>query len=153
MKVIFLDIDGVINVWRGSKKDLSGRFEQKPLENLKLILDAVPETQIVISSTWRLSDTLSELKAYFGEAGIDPERVLDVTPDLRRDEGQIVCSPDKGDEIEAWCQAKGSVAKMVIIDDVDVEQMAGLEEHFFQTKFEQGLTREQSLKIINHLKG
>jgi hypothetical protein len=36
-------------------------------------------------------------------------------------------------------------------DDVDLEQMEGLEEHFFQTEFEEGLTREQSLKIINHL--
>jgi hypothetical protein len=152
MKVIFLDIDGVINVWRGLQKDASGSFEQQPLENLKLILEAVPEAQIVITSTWRLFHTLTELKAFFEEAGIAPERVLDVTPDLRRDEGWIRHYPDRGEEIEAWCQAKGQVAKMAIIDDIDLEQMEGLEENFFQTEFEQGLTKEQSLNIINHLK-
>jgi hypothetical protein len=42
MKIIFLDIDGVINPWM-SEKYPGGKFGQKALENFKLILEAVQE--------------------------------------------------------------------------------------------------------------
>ena len=150
MVIIFLDIDGVINPWKESKRDPSGRFGREALENLGHILDAIPEASIVISSTWRFHHTLSELKAFFGEAGIHPGRILDVTPDLGR-EGMSRYAFGKNEEIQAWLDQHPQVVKMVILDDVSTEQMEGLEEHFFQTEFEEGLTREQSLKIINYL--
>jgi hypothetical protein len=59
--------------------------------------------------------------------------------------------------INPWMSEKGPGGKFgqkalfAIIDDVDQEQMEGLEEHFFQTKFDEGLLREQCLKIIDHL--
>ena len=59
--------------------------------------------------------------------------------------------PGWNEEILAWLDQHPEVENFVIIDDVDQEQMEGMEEHFFQTKFEEGLLREQSLKIIDHL--
>jgi hypothetical protein len=151
MKIIFLDIDGVINPWR-AEKDSSGRFGQKALENFKLILEAVPEAFIVISSTWRYHYTPSKIKEFFHEAGINPDRILDITPDLRYDEGMIRHYPGRNEEIEAWLNQHPGVGKFAIIDDVDIEEIEGLEEHFFQTEFERGLTHDQSLKIVDHLR-
>jgi len=150
MKIIFLDIDGVVNPWR-SERDSSGRFGQKALENFKLIMDTAADTFVVITSSWRFHHTLSEMKEFFHQAGISPGRILDITPDLRRDEGQIRHDPGRNEEIRAWLDQHPEVEKFAIIDDVDFEQMEGLEEHFFQTQFEEGLTLDQSLKIMNHL--
>jgi hypothetical protein len=150
MKIIFLDIDGVINPWM-SEKGPGGKFGKQALENFKLILEAVQEAYVVITSTWRDHYTLSQMKVFFKEAGIEPNRILDITPDLRRVEGMIRHYPGRNEEILAWLDQHPEVENFVIIDDVDQEQMEGMEEHFFQTKFEEGLLREQSLKIIDHL--
>ncbi|MCU0289943.1 MAG: HAD domain-containing protein [Acidobacteria bacterium] len=150
MKIIFLDIDGVINPWR-AEKDSSGRFGQEALENFKLILDAVPDALIVITSTWRFHFTFPEIKEFFDQAGINSGRILDIVPDLRRDSGSTRYYPGRDEEIKAWLEQHPEVEKFAILDDVDLEQMEGLEEHFFQTEFEEGLTHEQSLKIIKHL--
>lgn len=153
MIVIFLDIDGVINIWRKPGKDPSGRFDQEALDHLKLILEAVPEALIVISSTWRFHYTLVELREFFAEAGIKPERIFDVTPDLRRTEGQITHSAGKNEEIQSWLAQHPKVKNLAILDDVSQEDMVGLEDQFFQTSFEEGLRRDQCQRIIDHLRG
>jgi len=150
--IVFLDIDGVINIWRKPGKDPSGRFDQEALNNLKLILKAVPEALMVISSTWRFHYTLMELRGFFAEAGIDAERILDVTPDLRRTEGQIKHYPGKNEEIEAWLFQHPEVKRLAILDDVSMEDMVGFEDQFFQTRFEEGLKHYQSQRIIDHLR-
>ncbi len=154
MKIIFLDIDGVINPWSGGgeRHERIGRFGKVAVESLNLILEAVPEVSIVISSTWRLDRTLPEMKEIFSESGINPDRLVDVTPDLRRYEGNIRHDPGRNEEIQAWLDQHPEVEKFAVIDDVDYEQMEGLEEHFFQTVFEVGLLLEHTGKIINHLK-
>lgn len=150
MKIIFLDIDGVLNSLT-SKRDTSGRFGHRAFENFRLILDRLPEASVVVTSTWRYEYSLSEMKAYFCEVGIDPRRIVDMTPDLRRDDGMIRHYPGRDEEIYAWLAQHPDVKQFVILDDVDLEQMAGLEDHFFQTEFDEGLRYEQSLHIINHL--
>ena len=151
MKIIFLDIDGVLNSLT-SKRDPSGRFGRKAFENFKLILDALPDTVVVVTSTWRYNYTLTEMKTYFHEVGIDPRRIADMTSDLRRDDGMIRHSPGRDEEIRAWLAQHPDVDRFAILDDVDLEQMTGLEEHFFQTDFDEGLLHDQCLNIIDHLK-
>ncbi len=151
MKIIFLDIDGVINPWRTPEKDSSGRFGREAMENFIRILDAAPDASIVITSTWRRHHSLSELKSIFGEAGIQPGRILDVTPDLRYTEGMIRHDVDRSDEIQAWLDQHPGVEVFAILDDVHQEQMEGFEEHFFQTEFEEGLTHKHATRIIDRL--
>lgn len=54
MKVIFLDIDGVLN-WIGTEDRLNGFIGLDPvlIERFNRIIDAHPDVKIVISSTWR----------------------------------------------------------------------------------------------------
>jgi hypothetical protein len=122
LKIIFLDIDGVINPWM-SEKDSSGRFGQRDLENFKIILVTVLEASVVITSTWRNHYTLSEIKEFFNEVGINPNRILDVTHDLRCDEGMIQHYPGRNEEIQAWIDLHPEVGKFAVIDDVEREQI------------------------------
>jgi HAD domain in Swiss Army Knife RNA repair proteins len=52
-KVIFLDIDGVINI-KGE-----GEFNTRCMDNLLTLID--DETRIVISSSWRTNDRMKNL--------------------------------------------------------------------------------------------
>ena len=151
MKIIFLDIDGVLNSLT-SKRDTSGRFGRQAFENFKLILGKLPDTVVVVTSLWRYHYTLPEMKEYFHEVGVDPHRIVDMAPDLRRNDGVICDYPGRGEEIRAWLAQHPDVDRFAILDDVDLAQMAGLEEHFFQTEFDEGLLYEQSLNIIDHLR-
>jgi hypothetical protein len=150
MNIIFLDIDGVLNPLT-AKRDASGRFGHRAFENFRLILDKLPEASVVITSTWRYEYTLPEMKAYFREVGIDPHRIVDMTPDLRCDDGMIRHYPTRDEEIRAWLGQHPGVEQFAILDDVGPEQMTGLEDDFFQTEFDEGLRYEQSLNIIKHL--
>jgi hypothetical protein len=150
MTIIFLDIDGVLNSFT-SKRDSSGRFGHQAFENFKLILDRLPETAVVITSLWRYAYTLAEMKEYFREVGIDPRRIVDMTPDLRRGDGTLRHIPGRDDEIRAWLTQHPEVDGFAILDDVELTQMEGLEDHFFQTNFDAGLLYDQSLNVIDHL--
>lgn len=61
MNIIFLDIDNVLNYGypfaKRSEMDTYG-FANEFVDNLKYILDSVPYTRIVISSSWRLTKTM-----------------------------------------------------------------------------------------------
>ena len=54
MKVIFLDIDVVLNIIPKSYDQFGGTFHDEFVENLKSIIDQTG-AKIVVSSTWRLS--------------------------------------------------------------------------------------------------
>lgn len=54
MKIIFLDIDGVLN-WRGTKDRVDGfiGFDPDLVAQFNRIIEAHPDAKIVISSSWR----------------------------------------------------------------------------------------------------
>ena len=53
MNIIFLDIDGVLNSKSGTTNIEKFGLDDKLISNLKFILHSVPDTKIVISSSWR----------------------------------------------------------------------------------------------------
>lgn len=77
MKVLFLDIDGVLNR-DGTRERIGGYvgLDKKLVDKLLGWLASHPEVQLVLSSTWRLDGPLSvDLKAYLRESGIfSPEK-------------------------------------------------------------------------------
>jgi len=80
LKIIFLDVDGVLNI--GTTQ---GHFEPNLLKNLKSII-LQTNAKIVLSSTWKYKDTMVEvLVDTFVKEGILKERkFFSQTPDLRR---------------------------------------------------------------------
>lgn len=126
MKVIFLDIDGVLNHEKHYKW-LMETDEPTPLqrvypysefnpESCRLLKEIIWETgaQIVVSSSWRL-DGEARLNILFKFFGLP--RIYSTTPCL---------NTARGIEIGAWLAAHPEVTNYVILDDdedMNIEQI------------------------------
>ena len=125
MKVIFLDVDGVLN-YDGTTDRIDGfiGFDPELINNFNKIIEAVPEAKIVISSSWRkpfafmtaYSD-FNGLKKLFADRGLKGE-IIGHTPIYWHDK-------PRGDEIRDWIENyTGTLDRFVILDD-DTSGMAG----------------------------
>jgi hypothetical protein len=143
MRVIFLDVDGVLN----NVYDINRGVELEETK-LQIFADLVKSTnaKVVLSSSWRLSDnTFSEVEITLHSYGVN---ISDVTPTLpARMYGRNM---DRGDEIAAWIKLNNP-DQYAIIDDVD-DGLSSFGESFFKTSFDEGLTLEISNRILEHLK-
>ena len=163
-KVIFLDIDGVLNTgWWYSQmdgntpKDKYGyAFDPRSVANLKKIVDETG-AEIVISSSWK-SFGLSELEDMWQERGL-PGKLIGITPNSVTDEMLLNADLDhmeifsiRGMEIKEWLDKHGKkVSHYVIIDDMD-NFLPEQKSHFVQTDPEVGITEEDAnmaIKILN----
>jgi hypothetical protein len=150
MKVIFADFDGVLNSTQWFfKQDRDGNYgidDFCPIacSNLMRILEEVPNTRIVVSSSWRHGRSVEELRNILQKNGIVSEYVIDKTPDLK---GQI-----RGKEIAAWLESyKGfeKIEEFVIIDDD--EDMGILKKHLVKTDGYEGLMWSKMKKVMKML--
>ena len=125
LKVVFLDIDGVLVTYGDDAVDYNGidmPFHRPCVECINNLV-ARTRCKIVISSAWRLTQRLS-LPAIFREEGIIGE-IIGVTPALG----------NRGQEIAAWLNgASGRVTSFVIIDDVDLGISILFPDRFVKTR-------------------
>lgn len=147
MKILFLDIDGVMNYHKLLLAEGIDAISEPALDLLKMIVFAT-DAKIVLSSTWRLwEDARATVRKRLGTRGMD---FIDVTKELRI---KFSRSAPRADEIKEWLERHPEVTNFAILDD---DPDAGLEElagHFFQTSFDHGLTPVIAEKVINHLRG
>ena len=138
MKVIFLDIDGVLNNHFDYQTYGFDYIDSGLVEILKTIV-AATGSEIVISSTWRLNESdLSLARANLRYKKLDH---IDITPDLRK--------LPRAEEIKSWLKNNPQVVKYAILDD---NEDAGLDlDGFFKTDYYVGLTNEIAEKVINYL--
>lgn len=153
MKIIFLDIDGVLNSRQWMEefhaqhptehRFMQERFDEKAVARLQRLVEAT-DAKIVISSTWRLLHSLSDIRGLLNQHGFKGD-VIDKTPRI----------PDgvRGGEIETWLSQRnsflGDVDSFVILDDDD--DMEPLMDKLVQTNFEFGLQDEHVEKAIEML--
>ncbi len=155
MKIIFLDIDGVLNSGKYIKQ-LDGEFDNPinqmdpvAVARLNTITD-VTAAKIVVSSTWRkaflhkCAEPLVSLQGCMRKYGITGE-VIGMT-----------CVKDntvrnqRGKEIQVWVNDHyHEIEKFVIIDDDS--DMGRLKTHRIKTLFEYGLLDEHVDRIIEIL--
>ena len=122
MKIIFLDIDGVLNVHSiGSKyeRDRFGHlFVQDFVDNLRFIIDETG-AKIVISSTWRMAG-LEIMKELWEERGL-PGEVIDITTNsyeiVQEGREEFYDRVERGHEIQEWIDSHSGIDSYVIIDD------------------------------------
>jgi len=157
MKLLFLDVDGVLNDgYRGYP------FLVEPC--LRLLKHIIEETkaQVVLSSNWRLfNEYRGVLLPKLIEHGIIKTDVFSSTPDLDLDH-----LPLRPREILQWIRDSTSicpwqknrelprVSQFVVIDDRNlVKELYGhtLQSHFVQTNGQIGLTLEIAKKVIKLL--
>lgn len=109
MKVLFLDIDGVLipNAWlRDARRE--SIFAPAAVGLLNQILSAT-EAKIVVSSSWRIQHGIEGLRQLFTNEGVKGD-LIGITPVLKR------C---RGEEIQSWLAEHHDVQDFVIVDDVD----------------------------------
>ena len=154
MKIIFLDIDGVLNSRTYDRK--RNRNEQTDIDEsrLPLVKEIVDSTgaEIVLSSTWRghwdkAPEKCDEDGVYinniFEKFGL---KIFDKTPDLGIDF-------DRPDEVNAWLKATAEVIESFVIIDDYRYGWGKLFENFVKTNpnFGLGLEEEHVRKAIEIL--
>jgi len=143
MKVLFLDVDGVLNN-RATiiEKGMLGLCDNM-LELLSQIIEKT-DAKIVLSSTWRLyPQSTNELKIKLYQKEL---KIFDKTIEILREKLSLPIK--RKEEINEWLE-RNEVDNFAILDDDSDAEIKG---HFFQTNFEIGLTKEIADEVINHLK-
>lgn len=133
MKVIFLDIDGVLNCIPQGHDDFGGIFHSHFVDNLGRILNETG-AKIVISSTWK-SSGLKYLKDMWSHRGY-PGDIIDITPDvydlINLGLFQYYDDVDRGHEIDKWLKDHPEVDNYVILDD-DNDMLDNQRDNFVRT--------------------
>ena len=159
-KIIFLDIDGVLNTGRftypqwliqgDAIEDADGHFfDAECIAQLSRILEAT-KAQIVISSAWRWRG-LKKLRALWQNRKIEGD-IVDITPTvyglktIQKPRFDLIL---RGDEINDWLN-QNATKQFVIIDDID-DFAADLQPFYCQTENDKGITKEVADKIIRLL--
>jgi len=136
MLVLFLDVDGVLSLYRNNS---TFGLSKPCIKQLKRIIEETG-AKIVVSSTWRLLPrTLDILKRKLKYRGL---YIYDVTP----------VSGIRGKEIEEWLDTHSDIDNYVILDD-DTDMLDSQLSHFVKTSMLDGLTEEKATQAINILLG
>lgn len=158
MKVIFLDIDGVLNHedyyrWRYEEITINHRdfvhpYSEFSPDSIKQLNRILKETgaEIILSSTWRF-DEMDKLQKLFKEVGIE-RPITDITPDLYNVFNSHCC---RGKEIEKFLNEHPEIDRYVILDD-DTDMEDYQLPYFVKTNaYADGLNEERANKAIEIL--
>lgn len=136
MRVIFLDVDGVLNSqqWalkmfaEGVRVYAEDMLDPHALRLLKRLVDE-SNAKLVVSSSWRsIPQSMKALADQLDQYGM---KVYDVTPRV---------GETRGKDITAWLNRHPGKHQYVILDDdSDMDEHAG---HLVQTTFREGLRAE-----------
>ena len=137
MKVLLLDIDGVVN--KQENFDPAIKDNLYPLDAYCAFLvgriQLQTGCQVVLSSSWRHHP---ESVKNVSERVV---KLLDVTPNSAK---------LRGDEIQMWLDKHPEVDKYAILDD-DMDFYVYQAPNYFKTTFQDGLTDEIAEAVIEHL--
>jgi hypothetical protein len=136
MKIIFSDIDGVLNCsGTPNPRKLPYIAEPKLVARLHTVLERT-EAQIVLTSTWRYDPAGLFSAKHWGIPFID------ITPDLSNE--------PRRNEILAWLRDHPGVTRFAVLDDED-DGLDGLA--LFQPSAVTGLTEEMAQGLMDYLAG
>lgn len=139
-KIIFLDIDGVLNSkdWYFCRKGKKGKGNIDPaaVRNLKSIIKKT-DASIVLSSSWRTMSDIFEQFRNFGQ-GLELYAILNPLK-------------NKGEALDEWMETYGKLNFSYIIIDDDNEYGDKYDDALFQTDYEHGLVKRHIEKIVEEL--
>lgn len=145
MKVLFLDIDGVLNSWRssiafgGMPFNIIGKdramFDEVAIGMIAAICERAG-AQIVLSSSWRQEDYWDQIGRCLGLP------IVDRTP--------WMFGGSRGDEIASWLGAHPEVTRYAILDDM-ADAGQGHEGRFIRTSMKEGFTYANAEKLAELL--
>jgi hypothetical protein len=136
MKIIFSDIDGVLNRRRtANPRKFPYVAEPKLVARLLAVLGRT-EARIVLTSTWRYDPAGLFSAKHWGIPFID------ITPDLPKE--------PRRNEIFAWLRDHPQVTRYAVLDDED-DELDDLP--LFQPSAVTGLTEEMAQGLVDFLTG
>lgn len=164
MKLLFLDIDGVLNsdIWISKNSDNIRKGKLIDETRVKLLAEIINKTQalIVLHSGWRFwfdhelnpireeAEHLTKILEFHGL------KIYDKTPDLTTEE--IRCTKQfslvKAQEILLWLEHHKDVQSYLVLDDLDLNNNI-LKNRLIQTNAAIGLNEENVLNAITYLNG
>lgn len=135
MKVIFLDIDGVLN--REGTEERCGPFigVDRELSNKLLTWLHTTDVKIVLSSTWRNHPDMHD---HLHEAGIE---WVDRTPRIP--------GADRGEEIKFWLSENPIVTDYAILDDTS-DMLSEQKPFFVWTDADAGI-QDRDIEKLNNI--
>lgn len=146
-KVLYLDIDGVLNGHERLPSDYCGS-RKDCIENMNLILDQVPDLKLILSTSWRYLIITGQMNLQGFESmmlthGLKcRNRIIDYTrPDNDEYEprGAIILEHAIRYEPGKW----------LVLDDLELD----LGPNQIVTDGNKGLTKEQALEVIRFFNG
>lgn len=147
MKVLFLDIDGVLT-HRGTLKQPEAetflerkiaQLDKRAIERLNTIVDSTG-CAVVVSSVWRKVMEKNTIQYALNRAGFR-HMILDVTgPD----------ADSRGEEITQWCDNwKYPITQICVLDDSDA--ISPYEDVHVQPSLQDGMQPEHMKRVITIL--
>jgi hypothetical protein len=135
-RVLFLDIDGVLNIPQDRMHPDPDRcLTPALLSRLDLFIQET-NCSVVISSSWRYRHTLDSLREIFAKYGFTfTNSIVDFTPDLA---SKAWNSVPRGLEIDNWLKEHPEVTHYAILDDTD--DMLHLTDHLILVDDGMGLS-------------
>lgn len=153
LRVIFLDIDGVLNNTTDSEMHgdagRSRYYSHRCVARLNDLTDST-HAKIVVSSTWRLGSSVEDLKTLLSSMGITGE-VIDKTDRLSSD-------TFRGNEIHKWMIDNPELIgdynlfKSYVILDDDSDMLLWHKNNYVNCDPEIGMTRRTVFKAISILR-
>jgi hypothetical protein len=124
VKIIFLDIDGVMNTasWLNTQPPFSLRlYPERALHPVAVqrLNDITEQTgaAIVISSTWRMKMGLQRLREVFAGVGLRAT-IIDVTPSLPMRDDTLALHREQ--ELISWLRRHPEVQAYIVLDDLPI---------------------------------
>lgn len=156
MRVIFLDIDGVLVnrasfrlprvPWKG-KTVSAARAHPDCVAALNRLTETTSAV-FVLSSVWRMFG-ITFMRSWLKACGVKG-KLIGMTPTIRETSGLITVQAERGIEIQAWLDAHEEQIKSFVILDDDAD-MAHLLPRLVHTQFEPGLTEQDATRAISFL--
>jgi hypothetical protein len=149
MRIIFLDIDGVLNSKKFFCSDCAyahpdDNLDPYAIKKLNRIIDQTG-AKVVISSSWRLGKSIAELDKILCRNGFKGD-IIDKTEDL------VSQRKTRGYEIRLWLDHHSNIESFVVIDDFYFPTFYKFDKNFVLTDYRVGLSERDADKCINILK-
>ena len=156
MKIIFLDVDGVLNNTRTTNTFEDYIFvDDDKIKLLKQIIDAT-NAKIVLSSSWRKGWRFKDQNPACANEDVRLFKALEYK--LKEFDIELMSYTKhlwhRGKEIENWLEnwEGEKIESYVILDDMPAEEFISHSTHLIQTDIAEGLTEKQverAIKMLN----
>jgi len=162
-KIIFLDVDGVLNDHAFDPEILCGQIHRDKVQLLNGVLRATG-AKIVLSSAWRYivyrnEMNLMGLEWLFRSHGLLADRLIGIT---RRDEmirgiyngvpSSWPATNERGEQIADWLAENDHGGTYAVVDDLDLG-ISAAGHPFVRTDGKVGLTEREAAELVRLLGG